>query len=116
MTSSSAAPVRTCVGCRARDLRSSLVRLVLDRSISAAAVTVDPGASAPGRGAWVHPQPRCLERAITRRALARALRVPAPVEHSAVVEWFGQNITHEPLVIEQESGSEADGHPMSTLR
>ena len=64
----------------------------------------------------MHPQRRCLERAITRRALARALRAPTTVEHAAVVEWFDQNITHEPLVIEQESGSEADGHPMSTLR
>ncbi len=116
MTSSTAAPVRTCVGCRVRDPRSSLVRLVVDRSVPAPAVVVDPSGSAPGRGAWLHPQPHCLERAITRRALARALRVPAPVEHSAVVEWFDQNTTHEPLVIEQESGSEADGHPMSTLR
>ena len=116
MTSSSSAPVRTCVGCRARDLRSNLVRLVVDRTAAAPAVTVDPDASAPGRGAWLHPQLHCLDRAITRRALARALRVPVTVEYAAVVEWFDQNITHEPLVIEQESGSEADGHPMSTLR
>ena len=116
MTNSAAVPVRTCVGCRARDPRSSLVRLVVDRSVAAPAVVVDPDASAPGRGAWLHPQPHCLDRAITRRALARALRVPAPAEYSAVVEWFDRNVTHEPLVIEQESGSEADGHPMSTLR
>ena len=116
MTSSASVSVRTCVGCRARDLRSSLVRLVVDRTGTAPAVIVDPHSSAPGRGAWLHPQLHCLDRATTRRALARALRVPVTVGHSAVVEWFDQNITHEPLVIEQESGSEADGHPMSTLR
>jgi len=105
-------PVRTCVGCRTRADRSSLLRIVVQDS----KLVVDPTATLPGRGAWLHPQLHCLDRAITRRALARALRVPVTVEYAAVVEWFDQNMTHEPLVIEQESGSEADGHPMSTLR
>ncbi|ANS77414.1 putative nucleic-acid-binding protein implicated in transcription termination [Serinicoccus hydrothermalis] len=34
----------------------------------------------PGRGAYVHPDPECLEAAITRRALLRALRLTVPGE------------------------------------
>ncbi|WP_147916526.1 YlxR family protein [Ruania zhangjianzhongii] len=110
MTSSASVPVRTCVGCRARDPRSSLVRLVVDRTAAAPAVIVDPHTSAPGRGAWVHPQPHCLDHAITRRALARALRVPTTVGYAAVVEWFDQNTTHE----RWSSNKRAGQKPMGT--
>ena len=37
-----------------------------------------------GRGAWLHPDPACLDLAEKRRALPRALRVPAPLDTSAV--------------------------------
>lgn len=35
---------------------------------------VVPGRALPGRGAWLHP--RCVETALRRRALPRALRAP----------------------------------------
>ena len=38
------------------------------------AMVVDEGRSMPGRGAWLHPDPGCLETAERRRALGRALR------------------------------------------
>jgi len=38
------------------------------------ALVVDVGRSMPGRGAWLHPDPGCLETAERRRALGRALR------------------------------------------
>lgn len=64
-------PMRTCVGCRQREARSVLVRVVwmVDR------VAVDESASAPGRGAWLHPNGRCLAHAAKRKAIGRALRV-----------------------------------------
>ena len=64
-------PLRTCVGCRAREARSVLVRVVwmVDR------VAVDECASAPGRGAWLHPDGSCLAQAVKRKAIGRALRV-----------------------------------------
>lgn len=34
------------------------------------------GRSLPGRGAWLHPDPACLETAVKRRAFSRALRAP----------------------------------------
>jgi predicted RNA-binding protein YlxR (DUF448 family) len=37
-------------------------------------VAVDAAARLPGRGAWLHPDPGCVEQAIRRRAFGRALR------------------------------------------
>lgn len=34
----------------------------------------------PGRGAWVHPERECVEKAIRRRAFVRALRVSGPLD------------------------------------
>ncbi|MCV7209181.1 YlxR family protein [Mycolicibacterium canariasense] len=81
-------PVRTCVGCRKRELAVDLLRLaaVLDGP-GHYAVTVDSAGSLPGRGAWLHPDRQCLEAAIRRRAFARALRITGSPEISAVVEY-----------------------------
>ncbi|WP_308701014.1 MULTISPECIES: YlxR family protein [Isoptericola] len=83
-----AGPVRTCVGCRARDLRSDLLRLVIaasdDASRTDVRVVVDVRGSLPGRGAWIHPDLACLEGAVRRRAVPRALRAAAPLDLSAV--------------------------------
>ncbi|MFC7022557.1 YlxR family protein [Promicromonospora thailandica] len=89
-------PVRTCVGCRERDQRSALLRLVPDPSMHGDAVAgpqrivVDVRACLPGRGAWVHPEPRCLELAERRRAVSRALRVDGPVDLGEVRAHLGR--------------------------
>ncbi len=44
------------------------------------AVTVDAARNLPGRGAWLHPDPQCLDAAIRRRAFARALRITGSPE------------------------------------
>jgi len=62
-------PERTCAGCRGRDRRSDLVRLVRAEDGS---IRADP--SGPGRGAYVHRSPACVDSALSRGALARALR------------------------------------------
>ncbi len=62
-------PVRTCLGCRQRAPRSSLVRVVAREG----RVVVDAAARLPGRGAWLHPDPGCVRTAIQRNALGRAL-------------------------------------------
>jgi predicted RNA-binding protein YlxR (DUF448 family) len=80
-------PVRTCVGCRERDLRSVLLRLVVDRSGTSAdepRLAVDVRRSLPGRGAWLHATTRCLEAAERRRAVPRALRLVGPLDLAAV--------------------------------
>ncbi|MFB8387878.1 YlxR family protein [Microbacterium sp. NPDC055910] len=64
-------PVRTCVGCRMRAPRSTLLRVV---SIESTLVP-DERAILPGRGAWVHDTHECMDAALRRRAFVRALRV-----------------------------------------
>lgn len=49
---------RSCVGCRQRDAREHMLRLVLDPQ--APAVAVDFKGGTFGRGAWVHPRARCI--------------------------------------------------------
>ncbi|HJB63713.1 MAG TPA: YlxR family protein [Candidatus Microbacterium pullistercoris] len=75
-------PVRTCVGCRTRDSRSALLRVIASESH----LVIDERGSASGRGAWVHPDHRCAELAIQRRAFVRALRVPGPLDTQTLTE------------------------------
>ncbi|MBK9516979.1 MAG: YlxR family protein [Anaeromyxobacter sp.] len=63
-------PVRTCLGCGARGARQGLVRLKVSHG---GTVVVDERKSG-GRGGWLHPAEACLERALKRRAFARAFR------------------------------------------
>lgn len=69
-------PERTCVGCREKAPRDQLVRVVRDPVPDDAAPHVrwDPTGSAPGRGAWLHPDARCLDLAVRRGGLARSFR------------------------------------------
>ncbi|WP_409366052.1 YlxR family protein [Mycolicibacterium novocastrense] len=87
-------PVRTCVGCRKRELAVELLRVVAVGNVDGAGnslgtVTVDPARKLPGRGAWLHPTPQCLEAAIRRRAFGRALRITGSPDVSAVIEYVG---------------------------
>ncbi|MCV7415395.1 YlxR family protein [Mycolicibacterium litorale] len=80
-------PVRTCVGCRKRELAAELLRVaaVVDGNGKCAA-TVDTTGNLPGRGAWLHPDQQCLHAAIRRRAFVRALRITGSPDLSAVIE------------------------------
>lgn len=69
-------PVRTCIGCRSRASRSSLLRIVAQDSLLA----VDETATLPGRGAWIHPTTACFQEAVRRRAFGRALRVSTSLD------------------------------------
>ncbi|MEV4687836.1 MULTISPECIES: YlxR family protein [unclassified Microbacterium] len=72
--------VRTCVGCRTRAPRATLLRVVSIDSV----LVVDERASMPGRGAWVHETPECVDAAIRRRAFVRALRVSGPLDTQTI--------------------------------
>ena len=77
--------MRTCVGCRARAPRAQLLRLVIDDD---GGLAVDARALEPGRGAWIHPDPACLELAERRRAFGRALRSSGPLDAAPVRAWL----------------------------
>jgi len=69
-------PMRTCIGCRSREPKSALVRIVADAS-APGGCAVDANRTRPGRGAHIHPRAECVALAQRRRAPARALRISA---------------------------------------
>ena len=78
-------PERTCVGCRTKAPRSVLIRIVATRLDDGTFVAeADLRLRCPGRGAWLHPSPDCLDLAIRRRAFPRALHVPGPLDTTAL--------------------------------
>jgi predicted RNA-binding protein YlxR (DUF448 family) len=77
-------------------------------------VAPDPRHRVAGRGAWLHPDPSCLDLAERRRAFPRALRRVGPLDSSAVREFVTAGRC-QPTVTDG-SGSEADEHPMSAQR
>ncbi|HVO17774.1 MAG TPA: DUF448 domain-containing protein [Anaeromyxobacter sp.] len=79
MSPSPGQPVRTCVGCGQPAARTALVRL----RARGGSVVVDAARSG-GRGAWLHPAGACLDRALARRAFARALRAEVQVDAQAI--------------------------------
>jgi hypothetical protein len=105
------------VGCRDRDQRSVLLRVVTVVHGEHALAVVDPERTRPGRGAWLHADLKCLELAERRRAFTRALRVDQ-LELASVREYLeaGGAQQASPSFADTGSGLEADGHPMSTQR
>jgi predicted RNA-binding protein YlxR (DUF448 family) len=72
-------PERSCVGCRKRATKAELLRVAR----TPAGVRVDPHGSAPGRGAYVHPDPECVATALRKGAFAGALRTGLAQEELA---------------------------------
>ena len=82
--------VRTCIGCRLRAPRSSLLRVVARES----ELVVDETATLPGRGAWLHPTTSCFHDALRRRAFGRALRVTGELDAKQLenrLNWLMDN-------------------------
>ena len=76
--------MRTCVGCKERAVKSSLLRLVAAGDV----IQPDPRARLPGRGAYLHPSLVCLELARRRRAFPRALRTAGSLSLEPLAEYL----------------------------
>ena len=76
-------PMRQCLGCREMKPKRELIRVV--RS-SDGAISLDFRGKAPGRGAYVCPNPACLKKAVKARALERAFSAQIPAEIYARLE------------------------------
>jgi predicted RNA-binding protein YlxR (DUF448 family) len=88
-------PVRTCVGCRKRELTVDLLRVVARENGPKGWVIVpDPRRRLPGRGAWLHPHTGCLSNAERRRAFGKALRVSGHLDISAVEQYLENRHEH----------------------
>jgi len=76
--------MRTCVGCKERAEKSSLLRLVAVGDV----IQPDPQARLPGRGAYLHPNLACLDLARRRRAFSRALRTAGSLSSTGLAEYL----------------------------
>lgn len=70
-------PQRQCMGCRERKQKRELIRVVRSPE---GTVSLDFRGKAPGRGAYLCPNPECLKKAIRSKALERSLEIPIPEE------------------------------------
>ena len=70
-------PQRQCMGCRERKSKRDLIRVVRGPDGN---VSLDFSGKAPGRGAYLCPDPQCLQKAIKSKALDRSLEVTIPQE------------------------------------
>jgi hypothetical protein len=121
-------------------MRIVAVRAGDGSATGAATAELDGRRRLPGRGAWLHPSPDCLDLALRRRALTRALRVAGPLDTSGLAGTLaemagrpdrgGTGTTGTTSTIHQvatpvdtgpsrrrsepEAGYSADEHPMST--
>ena len=77
---------RTCVGCRERAVKTSLLRLVAVGDN----ILPDPQARLPGRGAYLHPCLACFELARRRRAFPRALRTAGSLSLTSLAEYLSE--------------------------
>ena len=70
-------PQRQCMGCRERKNKRYMIRVV---RTTEGAVSLDFSGKLNGRGAYVCPDPECLQKARKTRSLDRCLEVEIPEE------------------------------------
>lgn len=70
-------PMRQCVGCREMKPKKELIRVVKSPE---GVLSLDFRGKAPGRGAYLCPDPDCLKRAVKSKALERGFEIPIPQE------------------------------------
>ena len=76
-------PQRTCVVCRSTAAKRTLHRIV---RTPAGTVAYDPTGKAAGRGAYLCGQASCLDQAVRRRSIQRALKVTDTAAVGGAVE------------------------------
>src|ERR1700689_4481223 len=76
--------MRTCVGCKERAVKSSLLRLVAVGDV----IQPDPQARLPGRGAYLYPSLAYLELARRHKAFPRALRTTGSLGLAVLAEYL----------------------------
>ena len=70
-------PLRQCLGCREMKPKKELIRVVKSPE---GVISLDFRGKAPGRGAYLCPDPACLKRAMKAKALSRAFETEIPQE------------------------------------
>jgi hypothetical protein len=65
-------PTRTCTGCRKVKNKKELIRVVRDKEGD---VFVDVTGRQNGRGAYICPDEKCLEKAVKNKGLEKTLKI-----------------------------------------
>jgi uncharacterized protein len=90
-------PERTCIGCRTRAPKRELLRVTAGSDAHGRpAVVPDPTATAPGRGAHLHPTGECYDLAVRRKAFGRALRLGGGLPVTPVGEYVASLTVDRP--------------------
>ena len=79
-------PMRQCMGCRERKPKRELIRVVRSPE---GVVSLDFQGKAPGRGAYLCPDPNRLKKAVRSKSLERNLETSIPAE---VLERLAQEM------------------------
>ena len=85
-------PQRTCIGCRQEAGKRAFIRIVRDAE---GHVTIDPSGRANGRGAYLHPDRVCWERALKGGTLTNALKVTPVKEDVEALRAFAMALPVE---------------------
>lgn len=103
------APRRTCVGCRTTRAKPDLWRFV----VTPDGVVHDPTQTLPGRGAYVCPEPRCVDRLdrTSGQQLRRALPDADITMTAAAVTEMLARLDAEAPPLEDADGGPAAGRP-----
>jgi len=80
---------RTCVGCGTESPKKSLVRIVRSPE---GRFFVDVTGRAPGRGAYICPDLKCLQEARRKKALSRCLRIEVPPAFYDEIATYLENL------------------------
>lgn len=89
-------PRRTCIGCGTVREKRELIRIVRTAESS---LLVDPTGKANGRGAYVCPKKDCLEKALKKSRLEKALELALSEEVAKSLE-----AAMEPMIAERTEG------------
>ena len=84
----SRSPIRKCVGCGARRDKIELLRVVNNKGD----ILIDPGERITGRGAYLCPNMDCLDKAVEKDSLKKALKIEISDE---IYEQISEEIKHD---------------------
>lgn len=93
-------PERRCIACGRRGPQESFLRFRAQEVAGSVRVRMDePGNPRLGRGAYVCPRRACMDRALRRRALQKALRVSAIVNADELLEALERLLEEETGIV-----------------
>jgi predicted RNA-binding protein YlxR (DUF448 family) len=80
---------RTCIGCGTESPKKGLVRIVRSPEGN---FSVDATGRAPGRGAYICPNLKCLQEARRKKALSKCLRIEIPPAFYDEITTYLENL------------------------